>query len=85
MRRVVTVVSKAGCHLCEDVVSAVAALSSRYDFELRILDIRDDPKLHDKYWLTIPAVLVDGRDVFDARDMGPGSDCPRKLEMLLRA
>ncbi len=83
MRRVVTVVSKGGCHICENVVSALASLSSLCDIEVQVLDIRDDQKLHDKYWLTIPAVLVDGKDVFDARDVVPGLDYKRKLELLL--
>jgi len=83
MQRVVTVVSKKGCHMCEDVVKSLDLLSSRHDFELKVLDINDDPKLHDAYWLTIPAVLIDGKDVFDARDMSPRFDYGRKLEQLL--
>lgn len=85
MRRVVTVVSKGGCHICEKVIGALEALSSRHDIEVRVLDIMDDPALHDKYWLTIPAVLIDGRDVFDARDVVPGADYAAKLETLLGA
>ena len=85
MRRVVTVVSKGGCHICEKVIGALEALSSRHDIEIRVLDIKDDQALHDKYWLTIPAVLIDGRDVFDARDVVPGADYAAKLEILLGA
>jgi glutaredoxin len=83
MRRVVTVVSKQGCHLCEKVIDALSSLSSRYDFQVRVIDIRDNPMLHDSYWLTVPAVQVDGKDVFDARDMGPGEDYAKKLELLV--
>jgi hypothetical protein len=39
---------------------------------VRVVDIDDDPKLHDRYWDTIPAVQIDGKVVFDARDMGGG-------------
>jgi glutaredoxin len=83
MRRVVTVVSKRGCHLCEKVVDALNSLSSRYNLEVRILDISRDAKLTNKYFLTIPVVQIDGKDVFDAREMGPGADYANKLELLL--
>jgi glutaredoxin len=83
MPKVVTVISKKGCHLCEKVEEALRLLSSKHAFELEVLDINDDPKLHDAYWLTIPAVLIDGKDVFDARHMSPGLDYQKKLEELL--
>ncbi len=70
MRTVVTVFSKEGCHLCEDVIETLNSLSSRYDLQVKMVDINEDPSLHDKYWLTIPAVQINGKDVFDARDMG---------------
>jgi glutaredoxin len=82
MRRV-TVISKAGCHLCEKVEDAVRRLSDRRDIEVTVLLIDDDPSLHDRYWLTVPVVRVDVRDVFDARQMSLG-DYEGKLELLLR-
>jgi glutaredoxin len=84
MRRVVTVVSKKGCHLCEKVLEALNSLSSRYDLEVRILDISHDAKLTNKYFLTIPVVQIDGKDVFDARDMAANADYARILEPLVR-
>ncbi len=84
MRRVVTVVSKEGCHLCEKVIEALRPISSRQDFELRVLDINEDEALHDKYFLTIPVVLVHGRQVFDANDIGYGTGFVKKLEDAVR-
>ena len=83
MRRAVTVISKDGCHLCEKVIRALDSLSSRYNLEVRVLDISNDPKLHDKYFLSVPVVQIDGRDVFDARDIGLGDGYARKLELLV--
>ena len=80
-----TVVSKKGCRLCEKVVGTLNSLSPRYNLEVRVVDIDDDPKLHDKYWLTIPAVLIDGKDVFDARHMGGELNYAIMLEQLLMA
>jgi glutaredoxin len=85
MRRAVTVVSKKGCHLCEKVAATLISLSSRYNLEVKVVDIGDDPRLHDKYWLTVPAVQIDGKDVFDARHMGGEVSYAIVLEQLLMA
>jgi len=85
MRREVTVVSKKGCHLCEKVVATLNSLSSRFDLEVKVVDIGDDQALHDKYWLTIPAVLIDGKDVFDVRHMGGEVNYAIMIEQLLLA
>jgi len=79
------VVSRKGCGLCEKVVRTLNSLSSKYGLEVKVLDIDSDPKLHEKYWLTIPAVLIDGRDVFDARHMGGEVNYAIILEQLLMA
>jgi glutaredoxin len=84
MSRVVTVVSKKGCHLCEKVVDALNSLSSRYDLEVRVLDISHDAKLTNEYFLTIPVVQIDGRDVFDGRDMTADAGYVGKLERLVK-
>jgi glutaredoxin len=85
MTRAVTVVSRKGCRLCEKVVGTLNSLSRRYDLEVKVVDIDEDPELHEKYWLTIPAVLIDGRDVFDARHMGGELNYAIILERLLMA
>lgn len=85
MRRAVTVVSKRGCHLCEKVAATLESLSPRFDLEVSVVDIGDDPQLYDKYWLTIPAVLIDGKDVFDVRHLGGEVNYAILLEQLLMA
>jgi glutaredoxin len=83
VRKVVTVYSKSGCHLCEKVVETLESLSSRYGLEVRVLDISVDPKLTSKYFLTIPVVQIDGKDVFDGSDMTADAGYARKLERLV--
>jgi glutaredoxin len=83
MRKAVAVVSKRGCHLCDKVIEALDSLSSRYEFDVRVLDIQQDPKLHDEYWLRIPVVQIGGKDVFEAKDMVDTADCTRFLELLV--
>lgn len=80
-----TVVSRKGCGLCEKVIRTLTSLSSLYNLDVKVVDIGDDPKLHDRYWLTIPAVLIDGKDVFDARHMGGEATYAIMLEQLLMA
>ena len=80
MAKVVTVVSKKGCHLCERVIETLRSLSLRYDLEVRVLDISRDAQLANKYFLTIPVVQVDGRDVFDGREMTADSSYVARLE-----
>ena len=83
MPREVTVVSKKGCRLCEKVVGVLNSLSSRYDLEVRSLNIDDDAQLHDKYWLTIPVVQIDGTDAFDIRQIGGEVNYATMVEQLL--
>ena len=85
MRTDVTVFSKEGCHLCQMVIETLNALSSRYDLQVKVVDINDDPGLHDKYWLTVPVVQISGKDVFDARDMGGEASSALMLERLLKS
>ncbi|MDA4116742.1 MAG: glutaredoxin family protein [Thaumarchaeota archaeon] len=80
MRKSVTVVSKQGCHLCEKVVEALNSLSSRYELEVKVVDIANDAGLNEKYLLDIPVVQIDGRDVFDAKDMVKNTDYATLLE-----
>jgi hypothetical protein len=83
MGRVVTVVSKEGCHLCDRVISSLRSLSSRHAFDVEVLDIMEDRELHDLYWLRIPVVRIEGRVVFEAKDMRDPSDCEAQLERLV--
>jgi glutaredoxin len=85
MRTVVTVFSKEGCHLCEKVIETLNSLSARFDLQVMVVDISDDPRHHDKYLLTIPVVQISGEDIFDARDMAGDTSDARTLEQLLKS
>ena len=85
MRSEVTVFSKEGCHLCEEVIETLNALSSRYGLEVRVIDIDDDPGLYDRYSLTVPAIQINGKAVFDARDMGGEASYAVTLERLAKS
>ena len=54
----VTLFTKAGCHLCEDVEAALAALQTQYPHKLVTVDITTDEALFARYRFTIPVVRV---------------------------
>jgi glutaredoxin len=59
----VVVLSRPGCHLCEEAMKVLRELQARHDFELQERDITEDEVLHRRYFERIPVVRVDGEDV----------------------
>lgn len=58
--RVVTLVGKPGCHLCEDARAVVSAVCEETGASWVEKDITDDEELYKEYWEQIPVVLIDG-------------------------
>ena len=62
---VLTLLSKPGCHLCDDarevVTEVVAALGDRVRASVTEVSILDDPDLLEKYSEEIPVLLINGR------------------------
>lgn len=54
----VTLYTKAGCHLCEDVKEMLGELTAVYPHHLSEIDITGDRDLFARYHLTIPVVHV---------------------------
>lgn len=59
--RLVTLIRKPGCHLCDDAQSVVEKVCGEVGVAWESKDISRDPQLHEQYWEQIPVVLVDGR------------------------
>lgn len=57
-----TLMSRAGCHLCDDAVAAVTQLASEIAFTWDVVDVDTSPDLQDRYGDRVPVVLVDGRE-----------------------
>ena len=53
--------SRTGCHLCEEMLSALRAIGSGEDFHIEVVNIDDDPALVHLYGARIP-VLVSAQD-----------------------
>jgi glutaredoxin len=60
-----TFYGKAGCHLCEEAYAAVQEVRAEEDFELEVLDVSLDPRLHREYGERIPVLDVDGTEVLE--------------------
>jgi glutaredoxin len=54
----------AGCHLCDRARAQVATLREELEFELREIDITDDPELEAEYREWLPVVEIDGVRAF---------------------
>ncbi|MCA9973572.1 MAG: glutaredoxin family protein [Anaerolineales bacterium] len=55
---VVTLLTKSGCHLCEEVKAELTALQSRHPHILVEVDITLDDDLFDRYQHAIPVVRL---------------------------
>jgi glutaredoxin len=62
--KVVTLYSKADCHLCDDARTALERVRREVPFDLEELDIEADEALLRAYFERIPVVAVDGRELF---------------------
>ncbi|MEU6578808.1 glutaredoxin family protein [Streptomyces sp. NPDC046805] len=58
--RIVTLVRKPGCHLCDDAQRVVEKVCDELGVSWEPRDITEDQQLHDRYWEQIPVVLIDG-------------------------
>ncbi|MFD6420925.1 glutaredoxin family protein [Streptomyces sp. NPDC060198] len=58
--RVVTLLQKPGCHLCEDARAVVEAVCAETGSVVEEKDITQDEALYAQYWEQIPVVLIDG-------------------------
>lgn len=59
-----TLLSKPGCHLCDEARDVVTEVVARAEFVASVtteeLSILDDADLNERYWDEIPVVLING-------------------------
>ena len=56
-----TIYSRPGCHLCDDMKAVVRRVGETVPLKLDEVDISADPDLEAQYGLEIPVLLVNGR------------------------
>ncbi len=58
----VTLITRVGCHLCEDASAALRRLSAELGFGYDELDVDADRERRNEYSDRVPVILVDGRE-----------------------
>jgi glutaredoxin len=57
-----TLLTRAGCHLCETAAETVARIGAEAGLVPRAVDVDTDPELQAEYGDRVPVVLLDGRE-----------------------
>ncbi len=60
----VVIYSKPGCCLCGEVKEKLEKLQASYAFNLREVNILEDPEANQKFKEEIPLVFINGRKAF---------------------
>ena len=58
----VTLVTRSGCHLCEDAEALLRRLSGEVGFGYTEIDVDADPARQAEYSDRVPVILIDGRE-----------------------
>jgi len=58
----VTLITRAGCHLCEVAEARLAELAAELGFGLQLLDVDADRQRANEYSERVPVILVDGAE-----------------------
>jgi glutaredoxin len=58
----VTLLTRAGCHLCEEAEAQLRRLASELGFGYQELDVDGDQARRDRYSDRVPVILVDGKE-----------------------
>ena len=58
---VVTLITRAGCHLCEQAEALLRPMASELGFVYDEVDVDSDPELKARHSDDVPVILLDGR------------------------
>ncbi|HEX2902983.1 MAG TPA: glutaredoxin family protein [Jatrophihabitans sp.] len=58
----VTVITRQGCHLCQQAEQRLAELSGELGFELELLDVDADRARANEFSERVPVILIDGAE-----------------------
>jgi hypothetical protein len=58
----VTLVTREGCHLCDEAALVVSEVCAPRGIDVEVLDVDADPELRAEYGDLVPVVLVNGRE-----------------------
>jgi hypothetical protein len=58
-----TVLSRSGCHLCEEMIAGLQALKASHRFDFSVVDVGSVAALEERYGEHIPVLLHDTREL----------------------
>jgi glutaredoxin len=58
----VTLITRVGCHLCQDAEATLRRLSDELGFGYAEVDVDADPARRAEYSDRVPVILIDGRE-----------------------
>jgi glutaredoxin len=58
----VTLITRVGCHLCEEAERVVIRLAGEIGFDLELRDVDSDRTLANAYSDRVPVILIDGAE-----------------------
>jgi glutaredoxin len=56
----VTIYSRSGCHLCDEMEQLVERVANEMPLSVSIVDVSTDPVLEARYGLEVPVLVIDG-------------------------
>jgi len=81
-RATVVIYSRPGCHLCEEAKAAIMSAGGSDEFDLREVNIDEEPGALERYQYDIPVVFINGIKVF--KHKVDEKEFKRKLRRLAR-
>jgi glutaredoxin len=58
----VTLITRVGCHLCEQAEATLRRLAGELGYAYTEVDVDGNPALLDEYSDRVPVILIDGRE-----------------------
>jgi thiol-disulfide isomerase/thioredoxin len=58
-----TLYGRSYCHLCDEMLAALAPLRSEFGFSLEVIDIDSDPLLEQRFDTLVPVLMHDGAEL----------------------
>lgn len=58
-----TVYSRAYCHLCDDLISALRSLKGEFSFDIAVVDVDSDPAMEARHGEYVPVLMHGEREL----------------------
>jgi len=63
MALMLTLYGRSYCHLCDEMLAALAPLRGEFGFALEVIDIDDDPLLGQRFDTLVPVLMHAGNEL----------------------